>query len=85
MHISKSVETELDLLKSKCIKLEYDSRAARLTIDQHCSDVKSKIDLHAEFKIKKINEERSSLINQMDTYQVELFQDGSPSSKLNQP
>jgi hypothetical protein len=73
MHISGSIETELGLLKSKVNKLEYDFKTARLTIDEHCSKVKAKIDIHAEYKIKKINEECSDLISQVDTYQAELF------------
>jgi hypothetical protein len=68
------IQSELDLLKRKCTKLEYDFKTARLTIDEHCWTVKSKIDFQAEFMIKKINKERLKLISQIDEYQEKLFQ-----------
>jgi hypothetical protein len=73
MH-SNITPTELNLLQSSVTKLEYELKAARLTIDTYCSNIKSKIDLQAEIMIKKINEERSDLISQVDKYQEELFQ-----------
>jgi hypothetical protein len=55
--------------------LEYDFKTARFTIDEYCSNIKSKIDLQAELKIKAINDQRLNLIQQVDQYQAELFQD----------
>jgi hypothetical protein len=72
---SNSIQTELDLLKTQVEKLDFDFKTARLAIDEHCSDTKSKIDLHAKKMIKKINDERLRLIQEVDTYQEQLFQD----------
>jgi hypothetical protein len=55
---SNNIQAELDSLKNKVNKLEYDFKTVRLTIDEHRSNIKAKIDHHAETQIIKINEER---------------------------
>jgi hypothetical protein len=75
MSSSIHLQEKLNLLKSKADKLEFASRTARLTIDEHCSNVVSEIDLQAELLIKLISEKRSQLLGQCNAYQADLYKD----------
>jgi hypothetical protein len=72
---SNNTKSELDLLKSRVKKLEFDLKWPKLTIDTHCSNIKSKIDFQTELMHQKIDEERMKLIQEVDEYQEGLFQD----------
>ncbi len=70
-----SLNENLNLLRTKLQKLEYDLKTARLSIDKHCSYIKAQIDYQTELMIKEINEKRNDLLSQIDEYQNELFKD----------
>ncbi len=65
------VNEQLTRLKSEINKLDFESKTARLTIAEHCSNVRHKIDLQAEILIEQINQTRCKYIAQADKYHDE--------------
>ncbi len=55
---TENVQSELNSLKARVKKLEYDFKTVKLAIDEHCSHARSKIDVQAETKIKEVHERR---------------------------
>jgi hypothetical protein len=71
---SNILEGHLILLRSKLQNLEYELKTARFSIDSHCSNIKALIDFEAELMIKEVNDKRLDLLNQLDEYQNDLFE-----------
>ncbi len=65
---SQQLNDLTSLLQSKIKKLDGDSKIGKLLIDDHCSRVKSKIDLQAEIMIMQINKQKSALLDRVEKH-----------------
>jgi hypothetical protein len=71
---TKAIDEKIGVLRARLKKLEDDSSTIKLTLDNHCAEVRRKIDLHTETLIAAIEHHRAQLIDQVDLYQTKLFE-----------